>query len=53
VNLDIPELKGKVPTTERLAHYFLGKLDGKFGGAKLVKIRLYESEDLWVDVWPS
>lgn len=53
VNLDVPELQGLVPTTERLAHFLLGKLKGRFAGASLVKIRLYEYEDLWVDLWPN
>lgn len=52
VNLDVPELKNVVPTTERIAHYLFAKLQPQFLNAqKLVKIRLYEYEDLWVDVW--
>lgn len=52
VNLEIPELKGLVPTTERLAHFLGKRLAPKFPAPlKLVKIRLYEYEDLWVDLW--
>jgi hypothetical protein len=48
----VPGLKGLVPTTERLAHYLMERLQPRFGGAvRLVKIRLYEYEDLWVDLW--
>jgi 6-pyruvoyltetrahydropterin/6-carboxytetrahydropterin synthase len=53
VNLDVPELKGRVPTTERLAWYLFGKLKDRFQGATLVKIRLYEYEDLWLDLWAN
>ncbi len=56
VNLEVPELTGTVPTTERLAHYLAGRLapeftPGKNGEVRLLKIRLYEYEDLWVDLW--
>lgn len=52
VNLEVPGLKGLVPTTERLAHYLMERLQPRFtGGVRLVKIRLYEYEDLWVDLW--
>jgi len=54
VNLEIPELEGQVPTTERLAHYLMLKLRPHFsGGVRLVKVRLYEYENLWVDVWAN
>jgi 6-pyruvoyltetrahydropterin/6-carboxytetrahydropterin synthase len=50
----LPEFKEHVPTTEALAGWLTGKLQAsmKFPGVKLVKVRLYEYEDLWVDVWP-
>ncbi len=52
VNLEVPELSGKVPTTERLAHYLFSRLENSFPGpVELKKIRLYEYGDLWVDVW--
>lgn len=52
VNLEVPELKDQVPTTERLAHYLMSRLQPRFvGGVHLVKIRLYEYENLWVDLW--
>lgn len=54
LDLEIPEFKAKVPTTEVLAEWLAQKLLKKmdFPGVWLVKIRLYECEDLWVDVWP-
>ena len=51
VNLEVPELSGVVPTTERLAHFLFARLQKRFTG--LVKIRLYEYDDLWVDVWAT
>jgi len=54
LNLEIPAFKTKVPTTEALAQYLADQLIErmKFPGVRLSKIRLYEYEDLWVDVWP-
>lgn len=51
LNLEIPELEGQVPTTERLAHYLAAKLTPRFQTPRLVKLRLYEYDDLWVDLW--
>jgi len=53
INFEVAELEGKVPTTERLADFLFHKLEHSFPGARLEKIRLYEYEDLWVDVWPN
>lgn len=45
-------LDSGAPTTERLAHHLMNSLQPKFSGAvRLVKVRLYEYEDLWVDAW--
>lgn len=52
VNLEVPELKGQVPTTERLAHYLMERLQVRFPKTvRLIKVRLYEYENLWVDLW--
>ena len=52
INLEVPELSGTVPTTERIAQYLFKRLEGNFPAAvRLSKIRLYEYEDLWVDIW--
>jgi 6-pyruvoyltetrahydropterin/6-carboxytetrahydropterin synthase len=56
LNFEVPEFKNQVPTTEILAEYLSDKLFKAMKAAhkqlRLVKIRLFESEDLWVDVWP-
>lgn len=53
VNLEVPELSGVVPTTERLAQFLFARLQPKFRDVKLIKLRLYEYADLWVDVWAN
>ncbi len=54
VNFTQAEFKSTVPTTENLASYLLARLTRtlKAPQVRVVKIRLYENEDLWVDVWP-
>ena len=54
LNWEVAEFKDQVPTTEALAGYLLRTLQQitKPTGVSLRKIRLYESEDLWVDLWP-
>jgi 6-pyruvoyltetrahydropterin/6-carboxytetrahydropterin synthase len=52
VQLEVPGLKGQVPTTERIARFLFDRLAVQFKKPiRLVKIRLFEYEDLWVDVW--
>ncbi len=53
LNFEVPEFKGKVPTTELLAQLLFDRAQLLFSahGTKLVKLRLHEYEDLWVDVW--
>ncbi|MBX3022288.1 MAG: 6-carboxytetrahydropterin synthase [Bdellovibrionales bacterium] len=53
LNLEIAEFKDKVPTTELLAAYLFERVRAEVHApVKLAKLRLYEYEDLWVDVWP-
>jgi 6-pyruvoyltetrahydropterin/6-carboxytetrahydropterin synthase len=54
LNLEVPEFKNQVPTTEALALYLTSRLREamKSSPVRLAKVRLYECEDLWVDVWP-
>ena len=54
LNFELPEFQKKVPTTENLALYLQDKLNAKLASSQvtLFKLRLYESDDLWVDVWP-
>lgn len=54
VELEVAGLAGKVPTTERIAQFLFERLNKNFNGsAKLIKLRLFEYENLWVDVWAS
>jgi 6-pyruvoyltetrahydropterin/6-carboxytetrahydropterin synthase len=54
LNEEVPEFKNAVPTTEAIANYLAARLIkmNKMTGVRIVKLRLYEYEDLWVDVWP-
>jgi 6-pyruvoyltetrahydropterin/6-carboxytetrahydropterin synthase len=54
INLEVPGLSDQVPTTERLAHFLMNRLQPHFNSpVRLVKIRLFEYEDLWVDLWAN
>lgn len=53
LNFEVEEFKSQVPTTENLAHYIYEKLEKGLAvhqTVKLNRIRLYESDDLWVDL---
>lgn len=54
LNFEVPEFKNKVPTTEALATFLAAEIQRTLDipGVKLAKLRLYEYDDLWVDVWP-
>lgn len=54
LNLDTPYFKEKVPTTENITLVLFDLIDEKLkgqGGFQLYKLRLYEKNDLYVDVW--
>lgn len=52
LNRDVPEFLHQVPTTENLANWIFVRLNDKVNSpVRLIKIRLYEYADLWVDVW--
>jgi 6-pyruvoyltetrahydropterin/6-carboxytetrahydropterin synthase len=51
LNKEIPEFREQIPTTENLAISIWKRLDGKLNGAKLHRVRLYETDDLFVDVY--
>ena len=53
LNFDIEEFKTAVPTTENIATLLFKKLSIRFSqlNVTLAKVRLYEGDDLWVDVW--
>lgn len=54
LNEEVPEFKNQVPTTEVIANYLAQNLIklNKLSGVRVCKVRLFEYEDLWVDVWP-
>jgi len=43
-------LEGKIPTTENLSLWAWERIDGRAGAARLVRVRLYESPELYVEV---
>jgi 6-pyruvoyltetrahydropterin/6-carboxytetrahydropterin synthase len=47
----VPEFRDKIPTTENLAIAIWNRLAGKLNGAKLHRVRVYETDDLFVDVY--
>jgi 6-pyruvoyltetrahydropterin/6-carboxytetrahydropterin synthase len=51
LNHEIPEFKSTIPTTENIAIAAWNRLDGKIPGAKLHKIRVYETPDLFADFY--
>ncbi len=51
LNLEIPEFLDRVPTVENIAISSWERLDGKIRGARLYRIRVYETEDLFADFY--
>ena len=53
LNMDTDYFKDKIPTTENIARvlFELIKEDLSKDGYQLVKIRLYERQDIYADVW--
>lgn len=49
LNLEVPEFATRIPTTENIAIEIWKRLDGKLTLARLHRIRLYETADLYVD----
>lgn len=51
LNFDIPFFKTHVPTTENIARYCFDEIAKRIGAIrmKLVKVRLFEMDDLWVE----
>ncbi len=47
LNLDVPELAGRIPTTEVLADFIWTTLTGKLPVGRLEEVRVYEADDLW------
>ncbi len=52
LNYEVPEFKEQIPTTENLAIAIWKRLEGKLNrGAKLYRVRVYESDDLFAEVY--
>jgi 6-pyruvoyltetrahydropterin/6-carboxytetrahydropterin synthase len=49
LNHEVPELAGKIPTTENVAATIWNLLQPKITQGKLHRVRLYENPDLFVD----
>lgn len=49
LNLEVPEFRSTVPTTENIAIAIWKRLEGKIAGAKLHQVRVYEMPDLFAD----
>ena len=51
LNLEVPEFKTAVPTTENIAIAIWQRLNNKIPHAKLYRIRVYEMPDLFADYY--
>lgn len=51
LNLEVPEFRTALPTTENIAIAVWKRLDGKVAGAKLHRVRVYEMSDLFADYY--
>jgi 6-pyruvoyltetrahydropterin/6-carboxytetrahydropterin synthase len=51
LNLEIPEFRNRVPTVENIALSVWERLDGKIDGARLERVRVYETPDLYADCY--
>jgi 6-pyruvoyltetrahydropterin/6-carboxytetrahydropterin synthase len=51
LNLEIPDFRTAIPTTENIAIAAWGRLAGKIPGARLYKIRICETPDLFADYY--
>jgi 6-pyruvoyltetrahydropterin/6-carboxytetrahydropterin synthase len=51
LNLEVPEFKDVIPTTENLAIASWKRLEKQIEGAKLHRIRVYETPDLFSDYY--
>jgi 6-pyruvoyltetrahydropterin/6-carboxytetrahydropterin synthase len=51
LNEEVPEFRDRIPTTENLAIAIWNRLADKLRGARLYRVRVYETDDLFVDVY--
>ncbi len=51
LNLEVPEFRRAVPTTENMAIAIWRRLEGKIPHARLHRVRVYEMADLFADYY--
>ena len=51
LNKEVPEFAEHIPTTENIAIAVWNRLQGKMKVAKLHRVRIYETPDLWADFY--
>ncbi len=51
LNKEVPEFRDRIPTTENLAIAIWNRLQPKFDVARLHRVRVYETPDLFVDFY--
>ena len=51
LNLEVPEFRDRIPTTENLAIAIWQRLQPKLSVARLHRVRVYEMPDLFVDFY--
>ena len=51
LNYEVPEFAHRQPTTENIAWAIWQRLEGKIPGAALHRVRVYESPDLFADMY--
>ena len=51
LNKEVPEFAVQIPTTENIAIAVWKSLQGKLNVAKLHRVRIYETPDLWADFY--
>jgi 6-pyruvoyltetrahydropterin/6-carboxytetrahydropterin synthase len=51
LNKEVPEFRDRIPTTENLAIAIWERLHGKLNVAKLHRVRVFETPDLFVDYY--
>jgi 6-pyruvoyltetrahydropterin/6-carboxytetrahydropterin synthase len=49
LNLDTPYFQGRIPTSENLVAVLWGLIKDRLEGAQLDRLRLYETDDLFVE----
>jgi 6-pyruvoyltetrahydropterin/6-carboxytetrahydropterin synthase len=51
LNLEVPEFRDRIPTTENLAVVIWDRLHPRLQVARLHRVRVYESDDLFADYY--